>query len=166
MKPFVPHKFVVPIGVEHPKFILRPLLITDIVKDYDAVMTSIGHLQGIFGERSDWPSPKLSLEQDLIDLGWHHKEFQRRRSFAYTMMDVDESQCLGCTYIFPSTYEGYDAEAYCWVRTSHATELDQTLFNTFNSWIQDKWPFKRVIFPGREPTWAKLKLAGRATIDS
>src|SRR5580658_2363406 len=159
MQPFVPTDFVVPLRVEHPQFILRPLVISDVVKDYDAVMTSVDHLQGVFGPRSDWPSTKLSLEQDLIDLGWHHKEFQRRTSFAYTMMNPDESQCLGCVYIYPSAYDGYDAEAYCWVRASHVNKLDQPLFDTFKSWLHDSWPFKRVIFPGREPTWAQLKAA-------
>lgn len=33
-------------------------------------MSSIEHLEGVFGEGSDWPSPELTLEQDLIDLGW------------------------------------------------------------------------------------------------
>ncbi|HEY1758718.1 MAG TPA: hypothetical protein VGG72_25325 [Bryobacteraceae bacterium] len=153
MQPFVPSGFVVPLRVEHPQFTLRPLLISDVVKDYDAVMTSVGHLKGVFGPKSDWPSVELSLEQDLIDLGWHHKEFQRRSSFAYTMMNPEESQCLGCAYIFPTVYEGFDAEAYCWVRASHVKELDQLLFDTLKSWIRNSWPFQRVIFPGREPTW-------------
>jgi len=157
MQLFVPADFVVPLRVEHPQFILRPLLISDVVKDYDAVMTSVDHLKGIFGPTSDWPSANLSLEQDLIDLGWHHKEFQRRTSFAYTMLDADENQCLGCAYIYPSVYDGYDAEAYCWVRASRVDELDQPLFDTFKSWLHNSWPFESVIFPGREPTWAQLK---------
>ncbi|HTQ08616.1 MAG TPA: hypothetical protein VMI31_00950, partial [Fimbriimonadaceae bacterium] len=74
---------------------MRALTVNDVVKDYDAVMTSIDHLQGVFGEHSTWPSPNMTLEQDLIDLGWHQKEFQKRSSFAYTMMSLDERQCLG-----------------------------------------------------------------------
>jgi hypothetical protein len=158
MKPFVPAEFVIPLRLEHPEFILRPLLITDVVKDYDAVMTSIEHLQGVFGERSGWPSPDLTFEQDLIDLGWHHKEFQKRTSFAHTMMSPDESVCLGCTYIYPGNHKDYDAEAYCWVRQSHAEKLDQPLFEAFKAWLQVSWPFKNVAFPGREPTWAQWKL--------
>src|SRR3990167_9459169 len=102
-KPFVPKDFKVPEKLETDKFRLRMLKVTDVVKDYDAVMTSIDHLKGIFGPRSKWPSKDLTFRQDLIDLGWHQKEFQTRSSFAYTVMNPDESKCLGCMYIFPPT---------------------------------------------------------------
>lgn len=139
--------------MQHTQFTLRPLTITDVVKDYDAVMSSIEHLQGLFGLSTQWPSPELTFEQDMIDLGWHHKEFQNRTSFAYTMMSPDENLCLGCVYIYPSSQQNYDAEAYCWVRQSHFDELDKVLFETFKSWLQKAWPFEKVAFPGREPNW-------------
>ena len=149
--PLVPVEFKIPHRFEHERFVLRPLLISDVVKDYDAVMTSVDHLQGVFGPQSNWPSPSLTLEQDLIDLGWHQKEFQRRTSFAYTVMKPDESQCLGCAYIYPSAEEGVDAEAYCWVRKSAVADgLDQVLFGAFKRWLEQEWPFHHVAFPGRE----------------
>jgi hypothetical protein len=49
----------------------------------------------------------LTLEQNLIDLGWHQKEFQRRRSFAYTVVHPSESQVLGCVYINPTRKLGH-----------------------------------------------------------
>ena len=58
-------------------------------KDYDAVMTSVDHLQSVL--QSSWLSKDLTFEQDLIDLGWHQKEFQKRTFFAYTVMNLDES---------------------------------------------------------------------------
>ncbi len=161
MKPFVPCDFIVPLSLEHPQFILRPLVITDVVKDYEAVMTSIDHLQGTFGLSTQWPSPELAFEQDMIDLGWHHKEFQNRTSFAYTMMTKDESLCLGCTYIYPSTHRNYEAEAYCWVRKSHVAKLDQVLYETFKTWLQNTWPFKKVAFPGREPNWVEWQITAK-----
>ena len=75
----VPAGFEIPHGIVHERFVLRPLLISDVVKDYDAVTTSVDHLRDVFGPGSNWPSPTLTFEQDLIDLGWHHKEFQLRR---------------------------------------------------------------------------------------
>ncbi|GAI05904.1 unnamed protein product, partial [marine sediment metagenome] len=54
----------------------------------------------------------------LIDLGWHQKEFQRKTSFAYTVMGLDEKECLGCMYIYPSSNSEYDAEIVMWVRQS------------------------------------------------
>ena len=148
---FVPLDFKIPLRFEHERFVLRPLLISDVVKDYDAVMTSVDHLQGVFGPQSNWPPPTLTLEQDLIDLGWHQKEFQRRTSFAYTVMKPDESQCLGCVYIYSSVKAGIDAEAYCWVRKRAAADgLDQVLFDAFKKWLEREWPFGSVAFPGRE----------------
>jgi hypothetical protein len=147
MPSFVPKTFAIPQRLTHPEFYLRPLTINDVVKDYDAVMTSIDHLKGIFGD--NWPSPNLTLEQDLIDLGWHQKEFQTRSSFAYTVMAPDESHCLGCAYIYPTTRETFDAEAYCWIRASDAARLDAAMFKTFRAWLETEWPFKSVAFPGR-----------------
>ena len=154
IKTLVPVDFETPPLLETDKFRLRMLTVNDVVKDYDAVMTSIKHLQGVFGLRSKWPSPDLTFEQDLIDLGWHQKEFQTRSSFAYTVMSLDEAQCLGCMYIFKPTKEGFDAEVYMWVRKSAYDEgLDKVLYETIKKWITDKWPFKKVAYPGRDINW-------------
>ncbi|MEL6471544.1 MAG: GNAT family N-acetyltransferase [Cyanobacteria bacterium J06623_4] len=154
MKPLVPDDFTVPAMLETDRFRLRMLSVNDVVKDYDAVMTSREHLQGVFGPKSNWPSADLSLEQDLIDLGWHQKEFQRRTSFAYTVMSLDESICLGCVYFYPSSAAGYDAQAILWVRQSElASGLDEVLMRTVKDWLAAKWPFERVAFPGREIAW-------------
>ncbi len=150
-KSFVPDSFKVPEKPETATLRLRMLTVNDVVKDYDAVMTSIDHLQGVFGMRSPWPSQELTLEQDLIDLGWHQKEFQRRTSFAYTVMNRDESQCLGCVYLFPSQNEEVDAEIYLWVRQSEFEKgLDPMLFDTVRNWITNVWPFQKVLYPGRQ----------------
>jgi len=58
------------------------LAIHDVVKDYEAVMTSAAHLRRLF-PHGTWPEG-LTLEQNLIELGWRQHEFQRRTSFAYT----------------------------------------------------------------------------------
>ena len=89
---FVPKDFEVPAGFETPDFRVRMLEISDVVKDYDAVMTSVQRLQKVFSPSGRWPEG-LTFEQDLVDLGWHHKEFQMRRSFAYTVMSLDEALC-------------------------------------------------------------------------
>ncbi|MGY8997571.1 MAG: GNAT family N-acetyltransferase, partial [Alphaproteobacteria bacterium] len=92
-KRLVPDDFAVPEGLEHPRFLLRMLTVNDVIKDYDAVMTSIEHLQNTYSAESDgvWPEG-LSLEDDLVDLGWHQREFTMGYSFAYTMMSIDESR--------------------------------------------------------------------------
>ncbi len=148
--PLVPADFDVPLALEVPRFRLRMLTIHDVVKDYDAVMTSADHLQGVLDDDSPWPQG-LTLEQDLIDLGWHQKEFQRRTSFAYTVMSLDEAECLGCVYIFPSDDAAYDAEIFMWVRTSEYVKgLDPVLFETVTDWVTAAWPFAAVRYPRRE----------------
>ncbi len=150
MTKFVPDDFDIPEKLETDHFRLRMLTISDLVKDYEAVMTSVDHLQGVFGESSTWPSRNLTLEQDLIDLGWHQKEFQKRSSFAYTVMSLDESTCLGCVYIYPNKEQSVDADVYLWVRKSEFEKgLDPVLFDEVKSWINFDWPFDNVRYPGR-----------------
>ena len=135
------------------------LKLSDVVKDYDAVMSSVEHLQKTkpFGPDQKWPMG-LTFEQNLIDLGWHQKEFQMRSSFAYTVMNPNETQCLGCLYIEPTTKFDYDAKIYMWIRQSEIpTGLDKYLFETVKEWINEKWPFSKVAFPGREITWEKWR---------
>ncbi|MBU2135516.1 MAG: GNAT family N-acetyltransferase [Alphaproteobacteria bacterium] len=155
--PFVPADFAIPQGFRTADFILRPLTIHDLIKDYDAVMSSRERLVGVFGPGADWPAADMSLEEDLVDLGWHQGEFDRRRSFAYTVMAPQagggEGPCLGCAYIYPAERAGYEAKAYCWVRTS-AAHLDEALFTAFRDWIAADWPFGAVAYPGRDISWA------------
>jgi len=150
-KPFVPKGFVVPQTLETDEFRLRMLTVNDVVKDYDAVMSSVAHCQTIW--RGRWPVG-LTLEQNLIDLGWHQKEFQTRRSFAYTVVKLDESVVLGCVYIEPTKKPGYDAEVYLWARQSELENgLEDRLYVTVRSWISGDWRFKSVAYPGRAISW-------------
>ncbi len=150
-KSFVPPEFVVPEVLETDRFRLRMLKATDVELDYDAVMTSIDHLQGVFGKNSTWPSKDLTFEQDRRDLEWHESEFLKRSSFTYTVMNLDETLCLGCLYIFPSRSPDFDADVYMWVRESEFDQgLDPILFITVKNWVIKKWPFEKVRYPERE----------------
>ena len=51
-KSFVPDSFKVLGKPETDTFRLNMLIVNDVVKDYDAVMTSSDHLQRVFGIRS------------------------------------------------------------------------------------------------------------------
>ena len=52
--PFVPKEFKVPEKLETKEFRLRMLTVNDVVKDYDAVMTSVEHLKTVWPGGS-WP---------------------------------------------------------------------------------------------------------------
>ena len=147
--PLVPDDYVVPVVLETERMRLRPLTINDAVKDFAAVMESEERLRTIFRPGGDWPSG-LTLEQNIIELGWHQTEFQLRTSFAYTVINPDESEVLGCMYIYPTNKPGYDAEVTMWVRQSRVGEgLDEHLFETVERWIFDCWPLTNPGYPGR-----------------
>ena len=147
----VPDDFDVPNILEHPRFRLRMLSVNDLVKDYEAVMSSVEHLRTTYSRESgsSWPEG-LTIEGDLIDLGWHQREFTLRTSFAYTMMTPDEKRCLGCVYIMPTRKRDHDCKVEMWVRADAlASGLDEELYRTLRAWIADIWPFTNPAFPGR-----------------
>ena len=151
--PFVAPEFSVPEGLANAEFRLRMLTVNDVVKDYDAVMSSVGHLRTIFGPGSSWPEG-LTLEQNLVDLGWHQKEFQRRRSFAYTVVDPSGERVLGCVYVNPTAKRGFDAAVYLWARQSELEKgLEHRLYEAVQDWVRREWPFRNAAFPGRTIGW-------------
>lgn len=152
MTPFVPRDFQVPVVLETADFRLRMLTVHDVVKDFDAVITSVDHLKTIW-PGGKWPEG-LTLEQNLIDLGWHQKEFQTRRSFAYTVVSPSEHTVKGCVYIEPTRKRGYDAEIHLWVRQSELENgLEDRLYDVVQKWVATEWPFENAAFPGRSINW-------------
>ena len=157
---FISTNFQIPEVLETDKFRLRMLTVNDVKKDYDAVMTSIEYLQKKkpFGSKSKWPPKDLTLEEDRIALELYQKEFQNRTSFAFTVMNLDETECLGCIYIYPSDNPNYNAVIMMWVRQSEvANGLDEILFSSAKKWIKEKWHFDKVAYPGRDISWYEFE---------
>lgn len=96
MYELVPENFEIPAGLEHERFRLRMLTVDDVVKDFDAICDRVDH------EGRPQPPFAATVKENLVDLGWHQKEFALRRSFAYTVIAPDESRVLGCVYLYPS----------------------------------------------------------------
>ena len=156
MEHFVPSEFIIPEKMETKEFRLRMLSIDDVEKDFEAVTSSREHVSKVWPD-SDWPDG-LTLRQNLIDLGWHEKEFQNRTSFAYTMVTLDESKVLGCVYFYPTNKSDHDAEVYMWVRESELKNgLDERLFNEVQKWLEKDWPFNNPGYPGRTVNWEDWK---------
>ena len=149
---FVPPEFSVPTGLVAEAFTLRMLSIDDVEKDFEAVTSSAAHLSKVWPD-TGWPYG-LTIRQNLIDLGWHEKEFQNRSSFAYTVVTHDESRVLGCVYFYPTDKADFDVEVFLWVRESElANDLDTKLFEAVHSWLETDWPFDHPAYPGRETDW-------------
>ena len=154
---FVPPEFVVPLELSTDQFKLRVLSIDDVEKDFEAVTSSATRVSQVWPD-SGWPEG-LTLRQNLIDLGWHEKEFQNRSSFAYTVVTQDESSVQGCVYVYPTQKSGYDAEVFMWVRESErAGDLDAQLFQDVQAWLVADWPFSNVAYPGRTIDWEDWNL--------
>ena len=156
MSDFIPQTFEIPRELNTTRLKLRPLTIHDLDADYEAVMSSIEHLRRVmpFGPSHDWPTQELSRDQNLIDLGWHQKEFQNRTSFTYTVMDPNDRACLGCVYVYPTDRTPHDAMVMLWVRGAEAsTGLDEHLLEAVRHWISKEWPFKNPCYPGRTLSW-------------
>ena len=148
----MPAEFDVPSELSTVNFRLRMLSVDDVEKDFEAVTSSAERVSKVWPD-SGWPAG-LTLRQNLIDLGWHEKEFQNRTSFAYTMVSPDESQVLGCVYFYPTEKAEYDAEVFLWVRGGEAaTDLDEELFEAVQRWLATDWPFHRPAYPGRTISW-------------
>ena len=153
-RPFVPAEFVVPSELVTANFTLRMLSVGDVERDFEAVTLSAARVSKVWPD-SGWPAG-LTLRQNLIDLGWHEKEFQNRTSFAYTMVAPDESEVLGCVYVYPTDKAGHDAEIFLWVRESEvANDLDEALFEVVQRWLASAWPFVNPAYPGRTISWAQ-----------
>jgi hypothetical protein len=152
--PFVPEAFEVPTVLETADYRLRMLTVGDVVKDFDAVVRSAAHIQQLGPPGMRWPTG-LTLEQNLIDLGWHQKEFQNRTSFAFTVVELDESRVVGCVYVNPTRKEGYDAEVFVWTRPPEQVSfVDETrLRAVVRSWLEQAWPFENPVFPGTDVAW-------------
>ena len=142
MNELVPEGFDVPLGLEHERFRLRMLSIDDVVKDFDAICDRVDK------EGLAQPPFVPTVAENLVDLGWHQKEFELRRSFTYTVVAPDESRVLGCVYLYP--HEEADVEVVMWVRGDAWSEgLDPLLEQAVREWIDEAWPFERVLYRDR-----------------
>ena len=151
---FVPDDFSPPDSMITAHLKIRPLTVEDVELDYNAVMNSREHIRGVFGPDDDWPADDLSMDDDLKALENHELEHKRKAAFTYTVMNHDESRCLGCIYLVPVHMEEFDCQVYMWV-TKHAFDRgwDAELYSSVRQWIDDAWPFEKVAYPGREIDW-------------
>ena len=139
-----------PARLQTRAFVLRPLRASDAELDYAAVMESREFLRT--WEQSTWPEDDFTVEgnrQDLLKLERRHADGV---AFAYTVMNLDETECLGCVYVLPpdakmftgaqvaalgdAQWSDCDATVFFWVRKSRLPEgLDRTLLDSLITWF-------------------------------
>lgn len=161
---FYPTHAPVPTGFSTDEFLVRPLRITDVELDYDAVISSREEL--LLWSGGDWPVEGFPLEANLADLHRHEREHNEGVAFTYTIMNPTETECLGCIYIAPMAVRAgragasaeqitsigdYEAWVNFWVRHSRlADELDRRVLITLLDWLKTQWAFKRVVLAARK----------------
>ena len=143
-----------PDDLQTSEFLLRPIRETDAELDYDALMESREFLR--VWEQSTWPADDFTVEANRVDLARHERQHAEGESFTYTVLNPDETQCLGCVYIFPTSapmysraqisaldgaaWAAYEAAVYFWVRKSRLADgLDRRLLDALGPWFAQDW---------------------------
>jgi hypothetical protein len=144
---FVPVDFIVPLGLQTPRFRLEPLGPEHNDADYRAWSSSMEHIHETPGwKKSSWPR-EMTLEENRADLQRHADDFENRSGFTYTVLEPG-GDVVGCVYIYPASAGPHDAHVLSWVRASRA-ELDAPLWQAVSDWLAAEWPFENVDFAPR-----------------
>ena len=178
---FYPEPAPVPAMLRTDEMLIRPLRASDVMLDYDAVISSRAELWLRSG--GGWPREGFTIEENLADLQQHEQEHQDRLAFTYTVMNPDETECLGCLYINPLAriieraataqqlpaseatsqplpeVSASDAVVTFWVRQSRlADNLDLRLLQSLTDWFRTAWTFPRVTFLAQNAQQRQLLL--------
>jgi hypothetical protein len=173
---FYPADAPVPQELVADGFRLRPLLASDAVLDYAAVMASAELLRTRMG--GTWPKDDFTLAENRDDLERHEADFAARAGFTYTVMDPGEGECLGCVYLYPldrvlaqlGVGEGErgwvgagDAAVTFWARGDRVAEdLDKRLLAALVPWVRDGFAFPRAAYPARRADARLVAILGEA----
>jgi hypothetical protein len=150
--PFYPDDATVPVELRTDAFVLRPLRAADAALDYEAVMATQESLRQRTAGR--WPRSGFTLAENLEDLEGHEADFQAHRGFTYTVLEPEDTRCLGCVYVYPLEDDGGDGEirdneavVWFWVRPDGvAADLDRRLLAALVPWLRSDYAFTRVVF--------------------
>jgi hypothetical protein len=94
---------------------------------------------------SSWPEG-LTKEKNLIDLAWHQREFEARRSFAWVIENI-AGEYLGCLYIYPSIAGEKSADVAWWWRTGVVVS-NESFRKHLLEWVTgSEWPRLDYNFP-------------------
>jgi hypothetical protein len=152
--------FHAPEKLRTDEFLLRPIVASDAELDYEAVMESRELLRK--WEQSSWPEDDFTVEANRKDIELLERRRNDGASFAYTVMNPTETQCLGCVYIYPSDapmfaksqispidgarWSDFEAVVYFWIRKSRLTDgLDRRLLTALSPWLDEAWRIERFL---------------------
>jgi hypothetical protein len=133
---------------------LRPIRESDVDMDMAAVLGSRQSLWQRYGPAWGWPSEDLSAEADRAELARHAADMERRETFAYAILDPDETTLYGCIYLNPpepddlaEAGEPADVRVTWWVIDKMTdTDLGSELAEFVPGWINETWGFRHPRF--------------------
>ena len=149
-------------GFTADRFIVRPLLPSDVVLDHEAVMASREFLYH-WEQDPPYPPEDFSVEDNLEDLKQMDAEHRKGTRYTYTVMNSDETEVLGCVYLLPSNDRMYrtaevtshdgtdlssvDATVLFWARVSTWQDgFERTLLEAVLDWLRsDDWAIERPV---------------------
>ena len=151
----------VPSELRTDEFKLRPIIADDAALDYEAVMDTRVSLR--LWEQSTWPEDHFTVGDNRQDLAEMESRHNAGRAFSYTVLSLDDSECLGCVYVFPhdatflakstvvavgdDDWTATDAVVYFWVRSSGMESgMDARLLEALRAWFRDEWQMSNVVF--------------------
>jgi hypothetical protein len=138
------HPQRVEVGADHH---LRPIRVSDVDLDMEAVLGSQQRLFSIYGPNWNWPPATMTREQDIEDLQHHVDEMQTNESFNYALFDRDETRLLGCVYIDqPDGPDNGGVVSWWVVDDLVGTPLERALDETVPRWLAEEWPLRDVRF--------------------
>ena len=143
-----------PAGLRTDAFLLRPIVADDAELDYAAVMETKEFLR--LWEPGGWPEDDFTLAANRGDLAKMEERHRAGYAFGYTMMNLDETECLGCVYVMPSDAKMYaevtvdavgdrrwtdmKATVFFWVRHSRLDGgLEERLLAELRRWFGNDW---------------------------
>lgn len=167
------HDLTAPDRLTTDDFVLRAITVADAELDYAAVMESRDLLR--LWQQSTWPADDFTVEDNRVDLHEMERRHTAGAAFGYTMLDHDESTCLGCVYVFApdarflaaatvtavgeAAWDEIDAAVYFWVRTSMlSVGLDRALLGHLRRWFADDWGLDDVVFVTSELLTQQVQL--------
>ena len=148
----LPEGFDPPEQILKEKYYLEALAPKHNEMDYEAWSSSKDELRGIFGPKNDWPFSVTSLEQNRMDLESHYREFKTKVAFAYTILNLQKTSCIGCVYINPTDIRDYDARVDFWFRKTHLY-IAELFHKEIDTYLETDWGMERIVYPGRSISW-------------
>jgi len=119
-------------------------------KDFNALMSSKESLRQIFDIDDTWPADDMTIEENYRDLKIHQDEFDNREGFSYTVVNKEDTECIGCIYIWPWSYGFYDSLSFYWVTDKvKAQGFEKELGKFLDKWLKEFWGFEKILYPGR-----------------